>query len=281
MSGEAESVQGADAPQGAETQGGTYVDYLESVPEDYRSHLEPFAKQIQDNAESKFREHAEYRSQWEPYEKISYGDSEFNLNEYDPESIGQLLAFAELASDPESFKTWWNNVGQEAGFISELSQQFDPNASDDDDIDLDDDLDGVTIEDFKSVLNELLDERFAPIEQERQQQQSQQQVDEASQAIDNVMDQIKEQYGEIDEQAVYRFAYSYADSVDDPAQAIMAGFQDYQRFVGQVEQGTIEGKINAPAPPESGGGLANTNAEPVTDFSDAKRMAKERLAQIR
>ncbi len=278
MSGEAESVQSGD--QGADSQGGTYVDYLESVPDEYRPHLEPFAKQIQDNAESKFREHAEYRSKWEPYETITYGDNEYNLEEYDPEGLGQLLAFADLASDPESFKTWWNNVGQEAGFISELSEQFNPDANEDDDFDLDDDLDGVTIDDFKAVLNELLDERFAPIEQERQEQQSQQQIEQASEAIDDVMGQLHDQYGEFDDQAVYRFAYSYSDSVDDPSKAILAGFQDYQKFVGQVEQGTIEGKINAPAPPESGEGRANTNAEPVTDWADAKRMAKERLAQI-
>jgi hypothetical protein len=51
-------------------------------------------------------------------------------------------------------------------------------------------------------------------------------------------------------------------------------------FVGQVEQQTVEGKVNAPAPPESGEGPANTSAQPVTDWDDAKKAARERIAAL-
>jgi hypothetical protein len=290
MSGDAENSvqlprlaggsQEADAAAASDNQGaensGTYVDYLNSdnVPEDYRPHVEPFLKQIQDNVESKFRDHAEYRKGWEPYETLTYNDAEYQLQDYDPEGLAQLIAFAELTQDPEQFKEWWTNVGQQQGFYQELAEQFDPQEIDDD---LDDELDDVTIDDFREVLNELLDERFAPFEQRQVEEQNQQQIEQASEAIDKQMEQLHEQYGEFDEQAVYRFAYSHSDSSENP---ILAGFQDYMNFVGQVEQQTVEGKVNAPAPPESGEGPANTSAQPVTDWDDAKKAARERIAAL-
>lgn len=269
---EADAAQ-AGADQGAD--GGGFVDnYLTNVPEDYRPHVEPYLRSIESNANERFREHAEFRDTWSPYGEIEYEGNTYNLADYEPEGLAQLLAFAELMSDPDEFKNWWESVGQQAGFYQQALD------NDDDDFDLDDDgeFEGLSVDDIRSAVSELLDERLSPFEQRAQEQQLEADEQAAAQAIDTTMDQLREQFGEFDEQAVYRFAYAHADSAENP---ILAGFQDYQQFAAQIENGTINDKLGQPIAPEPGGGPANTNEKPPSDFAEAKKMAMERLAQMR
>ena len=268
-------VQSDDSDQGADESGGFYQEHLNSVPEDYRPHVEPYLKAIEGNANEKFREHAEYRKQWEPYEEL-------NLTEYDPQGLSQLIEFAETVFDPENpeaFKEWWNAVGQQQGYISELADQY-GGVEDEEDSDWDEDegLEGLDLETFKEAINELLDERLAPIQQQEYERQQSAAVEEANTEIDQEIEALKQEYGDFDEQAVYRFAYALSDQYDNP---IQAGFQEYQKLVANIENETVNGKLDAPAPPESGEGPANTSIQAPTEFADANRMARERLAQIR
>lgn len=277
MSESAESAQPSEGQDAGNDEGGfgTYQDYLNSqVPEDYRPHVEPFLRDIQSNAEAKFREHSDYRKEWEPYGNIELGDgNSLNLKDYDPESLAGLIQFAELMGDESEFKNWWTTVGQEQGFLDEYTGEDDSEEFDDDE-----GLEGLNLDTFRTALEETLNERLAPFEERQQQEQYQREVDSANKAIDEQMQTLEDEHGEFDRDAVYRLAYAFADQSDDP---IQAGFEEYMRVTGQAETNAVRGKLDAPAPPESGVGPANTSAQAPTQFSEASKMAKERLAQIR
>lgn len=262
--------QSANEGQGAESsESQGFVDsYLQNVPEDYRPHVEPYIRDVERNTNSKFEEHANYRKQWEPYEDLG-------LTEYDPEGLQTLLQFAEMSNDPEAFQNWWLAAGQEAGFLDQLQQQV--GAEDDDDL-LDDEGDegGLDLESFKTALASVIDEKISPLQERIMQDDEQQEVDAANQAIDEQIEELKQQYGEFDEQMVYKLALAYSDSSDDP---IAKGFEDYQQFLAQIENGTVERKISQPGPAEPSGPAATQSQAPKS-WDEAKAMAKERYAQI-
>ncbi len=256
------AVQSDNSDQGGDG-GGFYQEYLNKVPEDYRPHVEPYVKEVESNANKKFAEHAEYRKNWEPYEQLG-------INEYEPESLQQLLQFAELMQDEEQFKDWWKNTGETLGLFE----------NEDDDLGIDDDDDDFDVE---SALDQIIEQRMQPFIQEKQERDYEEQVNQASEEVSNRLTELQEEHGlELDEEeqrVVYRFAYTYADdeNEDDP---IGKGFQDFQRLVGDIETSTVESKANAPAPPERPG-KPNTSPSPITDFKQAKEAALERFSQSR
>lgn len=264
MSGDADSVQSGDTDQGADGGDDFVSTYLNEVPEDYRPHVEPYLRNIESNANKRFQEHSEYKKQWEPYEGI-------NLNEYDPEGLQALIQFAEKMGDEEAFDSWLTQAATERGI---LNGEVDPGLDTGDDFD----TEGLTPEAIASIISETLDERLGPIQQKEQAREYQQQVEEADKTIDTLINSLKEEHGDFDENAVYRFAY--AANIDDPAEAIQVGFQQYRELVASIENQTVSGKLQVPSAPENGSGPANTSVEPVTKFADAKTMARERLAQM-
>lgn len=254
--------QGADS---GESGGGFYQEYLQNeVPEDYREHVEPYLRSIESNANEKFREHAEYRKQYEPYDEL-------NLSQYEPEGLANLLAFAELMEDEEKFKEWVTETGQKLGIGQELNQGDEFDDGDDGEFG---ELDLDTI---RTAFGELLDDRLGPLEERLNSSDQERQSNEANQIIETKMEELHEQHGDFDEQAVYKLAFALSESSDDP---IQAGFDEYQRIVGNIQTETVNGQVEQPAPPERGGGPANTNQKPPTDFAEASKMAKERLAQL-
>lgn len=259
-------MEGSDVVQpGSEGQGdsdvGSFFD-LSNVPEDYQPHLEPILKEVQKNVDGKFREHADYRKQWEPYDELG-------LTEYDPESVQKLLQFAELIEDQDQFRQWWEAVGSEYGWSDELLGDSDLDG-DDDFSDGDDVLDLSTLE---QTIAEKLDERLGPFLEQQRTQEEQHQIEEATAFVDSEIARLKEEYGDFDEQAVYRFAAVY-DSQD----AIERGVKDYLSHINEIKKGVVAAGGNSPRVPE-GEGLSNTNQEPITNFKDASAMAKDRLRE--
>lgn len=225
---------------------------LESVPEDYRPHVEKIAKEIDANVTRKFQEAAQYRDQWEPYEKLG-------INEYEPEALEQLLAFAEIANDENTFRQWWNDVGQEYGFLNENDDTDDV-----DDLFNDDD-------DFEAKLEAKLEERLGPLYQRELEREEQERIAEAEALIDQAIEALKNEHGDFNEQVVYKLALAY-----DGPDAIQQAFKEYQELVSNTEKETVTNKGNAPTPPE-GSGPANTNQKLPTSFDEASAMATERL----
>lgn len=238
------------------------ADYLNNVPEDYRPHVEPYVKQIESNANSKFAEHAEYRKQWEPFEELG-------LQDYEPESLQQLLQFAELASDPEQFKTWWQNAGQELGLFD---------TDDDDAGNFDDDDEGLDPQELEELFDQVIEQRMQPFLEEKQQREYNDQVQQATEAVEEQLAGFEEEHGELSEDdrtAILKFAYTYAEDDPDP---ITKGFEDWQRLVNGVETSTVQSKADTPTPPERPG-RANTAPEQIKDYEGAKAAAMERLKQ--
>lgn len=249
-------VDSGDTTQGDATQNELYD--LSSVPEEYRGYVSDVVKEIQGNVTKRFQESSEYKKQWEPYESVGITDLE-------PQQVEQLVQFAQLANDPELFKEWWEEVGDELGFTDSL-EEFDDD--DDEDFDEDDDEDF----DIEELIESAVQERIAPLLQQQAQQEQEQLLSEVNQEIESSLEALREEHGEFDEQVVLKLALAHDES-DDP---IADGFKDYLGLISNTERKTIEGKRNAPKPPE-GPGTPNTNGESPTDFRSATEIAKERM----
>jgi hypothetical protein len=220
-------------PEGIDSSNGLYPD-LSNVPEGVRQAVLPLLKEYEGNATRKFQEAAEYRKQWEPFEQLG-------INQIDPEEMADLLAFRELACDP---------------------QQYDQQPSEEG---------GMDMGALEDMIGRALDQRLGPIEQTFQQQQEAQNLAQAESYITSQLDGLQEQHGEFDRDAVCQLALAY-----DGPEAVEKGFADYQRLIGQAEKGVLSGKLQQPPPPEQGG-RPGTQAKSITDFGEASQAAREML----
>jgi hypothetical protein len=245
----------ADAPQEApdaqgqqDTNNGLYPD-LSAVPEDVRDLVTPLLKQFEGNVTRKFQEAADFRKTWEPFQELGVQD-------VDPDELRELLAFRDLAQDPDQFKAWYQAVGQEMGLHGEEQPAAPSDAAN-----------------LEETLGKLLDQRLGPIEQAYRQQEEQSRLQAAESFVSTKLEELTTQHGDFDKDAVCQLALAY-----DGQDAIERGFADYQRLVGQVEKGVFENKLNQPEAPSQGGRPA-TQVPPITNFDDAKKAALAMVQQ--
>jgi hypothetical protein len=239
-------------PEGIDSSNGLYPD-LSNVPEGVRQAVLPLLKEYEGNATRKFQEAAEYRKQWEPFEQLG-------INQIDPEEMADLLAFRELASDPDQFAEWYQQVGEQLELGG--GPQYDQQPSEEG---------GMDMGALEDMIGRALDQRLGPIEQTFQQQQEAQNLAQAESYITSQLDGLQEQHGEFDRDAVCQLALAY-----DGPEAVEKGFADYQRLIGQAEKGVLSGKLQQPPPPEQGG-RPGTQAKSITDFGEASQAAREML----
>ena len=192
-------VDGQGQVGASDNANGLYPD-LSGVPDGVRSQVEALLKEYDGNVTRKFQEAAEFRKQWEPY-------SERGLNDVDPSELSDLLAFREIASDPESFAEWYQAIGEQMGL-----------GGGGDELDVDDD-DGMSPERFEEMLGRALDQRLGPIEQTFEAQQQQQALSQAESYINSQLDELQEQHGEFDRDAVCQLALAY-----EGQEAVQQGF---------------------------------------------------------
>lgn len=271
-----------DAPAGgAEDQGADGTDSglynLDSVDPDIRTHLEPHLKEIQGNVEKKFREAADYRKQWQPFEELG-------LQDVDPGSVKQLLDFAQLAKDPEQFAQWWKAAGEEAG----LTDQF--KAADDLDLE---DVEDLSKEGIAQLISEKVAEGIDPIKQSLEAQAAEARESQASQEVNDAYEKLKGENEALFEgksaeeqdkikNAVAALAYPYSDDSSLSAEALWEkGFAEYTSLIGQGEKGLLADKAGQPAPPE-GAGAPSTSDDPITSFNDPRLKARgmEKLKNV-
>jgi len=256
-------VEASESAQPAESQGADndfYSSILSDIPEEHRPYVETAVKQFDANVTRKFQDAAEYRKTWEPYEQLG-------VNDVEPEQMEQLMAFAEIASDPDTFRQWWEAVGDEYGFTDELYDELGGDEEGDEDEDI------LEQPAMTQALEEILDQRLAPLLEKERERDEQQRVDEASRLVDQQIAKLKEEHGDFDEQMIYKLALAY-----DGDDAITQAFNDYKDLVSNTERNTLREKSNQP-PPSEGPGRADTNAHPVTDWNEAKDAARERIRQ--
>jgi hypothetical protein len=240
----------AAVPAQGQPDNGLYPD-LSAVSPDVREIVDPLLKQFEGNVTRKFQEAADFRKQWEPFQELG-------IQDVDPDELRELLAFRELASDPDQFKSWYEAVGKEMGLTPEAMQPAAPAA------------DPAGLE---QTLAKLLDERLGPIENAYKAQEEQARLAQAESFVQSKLDELSAEHGEFDSDAVCQLALAY-----EGADAIERGFADYQRLVGQVEKTVFEQKLNQPDAPAQGGRPA-TQVAPITDFGEAKKAALAMVQQ--
>lgn len=233
---------------------------LDSAPEEYRPYLSAELKKIEGNVTRKLQEAADHRSRWEPFEQLGIGD-------VPPEELGELLELRQIASDPESFRQWWQAIGEQYGFNGDGQPAADGEP------DGEGDGEAANLEDMvRNVVSGLLEERLGPIESQFAEQQGEAAVQQELESITSELDALKEEHGEFDRDAVCQLALAYADDPD----AIAKGFADYQRITGSAERGLLESKEDGPAGALEGGRAA-TAPDPIKTFSAASVAARERF----
>lgn len=255
----------SDTDQGAEATDSGYSQYLDSVAPEIREQVEPLFKEFDGNVTKKFQEHAEYRKGWTPYEDLGVKD-------VPPETLQELLTFAQMANDPEQFNSWLQNVATERGLLGEQG--------DDDELDLGED-DSSKIEER---LIEKVSELINPLQERFEKQDEKQMIDEATAEIDSAFDSLLSEHKNLPENArdtVEALAYRYSEEPGLSAKEVIEkGFSDYQQLIGQAEKGLFAKKDGQPQTPE-GPGAASMQDEKITSFGDPrlKAQARERLHQ--
>lgn len=238
-----------DAGQGQESSG---LYDLSSIPEQFRSSVEPAFKQWEANVTKKFQEHSDYRKQWEPYEQLG-------INNVDPQQVEALLSFNELANDPDQFDEWLRATAQERGLFEQLSQeddlfsepaqqQFDP-----------------------EQIQQMIAEQVGPLYEQAQAQQEQAAIQSAAEEIQSQLDALHEKHGDFPDEFICQLAMAY-----DTPDGIERAFADYQNVIAQTERGVVENKLSEPSVPERGG-QADTNAPETNTWEDARAAAIARL----
>lgn len=252
--------QGASAPEGL------YGEVLQAIPEHLRDAVEPHLKQWSGTVNQKFREAADYRKQWEPYEELG-------LTDVPPEQLQELLGLHQLAQDPDKFGEW---LLKEA----EARELLDPDGDDEFDFGDEDGLDGpqgFDQEGLKSMFSELLDERLKPIEERFSKSDEEERIAEANKQVDATLKELADEHGEFNQEAVMKLSLAHAKEGIIGPEAIKAGFADFQSIAGTAEAGMFKQKSEQPETPERGGRPA-TAQQPITDFKEATKQA---LAQVR
>lgn len=253
-----EAVDG-NAGQGQESSG---LYDLSSIPEQLRPAVEPAFKQWEANVTKKFQDHAEYRKGWEPYEQLG-------INNVEPDQLEQLLAFNELAADPEQFDEWLYNAAQERGLL-EATQAEQPSE--------DDPYGGLFADEQSSGLTEekiqqMISEQLSPFQEQAQAQQEQAALQEATDLIQSELDALHKEHGDFPDEIICQLAMSY-----DGPEGIKQAFEVYQGIIAQAERGVVESKLAEPSVPERGG-AADTSAPQINSWEDAREAALNRLRQ--
>jgi hypothetical protein len=223
---------------------------LSSVDERYRADVERIAKDIDRNAQAKFREAADYRKQWQPFEDLG-------LTDQDPAQIRQMIELSQLLGDESTAQdavlALAKHVGLEVdGLDEEPEGEPDPNA------------------DLRSQV-----EALKAAESERQQAQAQAQE---LQRLQDEWDDIVQEHGPFtdEQQELIVELASRFDSEDEP---LKAAHKLFNQIVGHGEQGLVKAKAGEPRAAEPAG-RASTAVAPPETFEEAKRLMTERRSQM-
>lgn len=248
---------------------------LSSTPEELRPYAEELLGQVSRNVDEKFREHADYRKGWAPFEELG-------LRDMDPEFASNLIRFGnEILSDPEALKAWMQAVSEEIGFAPQMDQESwiafgEQNGF------FDDGGEGTESSqpDVLAQLTQLLDERLGPMESVLQQQRQDAEIETIKQQVEQQLDALASEHGDFDRAAVVRLAQSFANAEsEDP---IADAFAEYQRLTGTAQSDLLDSKTDAPGQALQGGAV-DTSPEKFDGLDDPKlkEAVRARLASAR
>ncbi len=255
-----EAVQPSEGQGGAS--GGTpYAEYLDRIPEELRPQVQPVFQEWDANVTRRFQDLSAAGKRWEGFEQAG-------LHEYDPQSLSQLVQFAQMAEqDPAAYAEWLRGQAESAGLLTQQSQP----SSDDSYVD----------PALQKLIQEQLEQRLGPVQQQLQNVSTWQQQQEFSRAqqaeadrIQQRLDQLRDEHGEFPVDFVEKLTANYVTS--DPQNAVDRAFGDYQRLRADIEKGVFASKLDQPATPEITG-APHSAPEPVTTLKQAEEIAIQRL----
>ena len=262
----ADPVQPDAGQGGAGTTEAPYGEYLNRIPEEVRGSVEPIFKEWDSNVTRRFQEHADFRKAWEPFEQAG-------ISRYPAETVQWAL---QVLQDPQQAREW---LDQTYGPVAQPeSQQTQPPVSD-----------TFGFEDPSQQFQSLLEQKLGPIakqleqfQQRFEQQDTQARETEARQFMDGQLSELKQKHPDAfkdagpygAEKMIERFVAAYIET--DPMNAIPRAFDDYQKFVGQMQTQALQAKVDQPAPAEAGGAVALESGGPKT-LEEAKKLALQQL----
>lgn len=233
---------------------------LDSVPEAIRGQVEPHFKEWDASVTREFQKRAE---QWAPYEELG-------IRDIDPEDLGHLKSFYEIASDPDKFSEWVANAYESLGLGAEGEPAGTPGepeagAAGDEDRPL-----------TRAEAEALYEERETAREQEAEAQRIH---DEISSEISSTFDELGVKDEEDQELIAFLAQKLHADdkSVGD---ALREAHAAWQKKLGKVESDALDEKLKQPAPAENAG-AAHSAPKAATSFSEAGDRLRERLRASR
>lgn len=222
---------------------------LSTVDEALRPAVEQHLKQIEENANKRFREHADFKKAWQPYEELG-------LNQVDPEQLTHVLEFISQLQEEDTAKDAVRALATELGlqFAEEPADAGEP--------------DPVA----------QLDTRLARLEAWEASQQEAKDLAAAQEAIRAEWAEVQAAHGaEFSKEEAEDLA-SLAGRFAEEDAPVKAAYAFLQRIKGATETALVKQKALEPKP-AARGGRASTAATPPDSFEEANRLHRERSAQ--
>lgn len=244
-------------PEGQGQPGGSTGLYdLSTVPEEYRSHVEQVAKEIDRNVNGKLQEYADHRKRWEPFQELG-------LDDVGADGIAALLDFAEALSDPDNAQqailTLAENVGVDLGVTPAGGEGGEPGA---------DSPEVAALKEQVTALTARLDGRDEAevASQEKQKLNAE---------WNSVKEAHKASTGKDITPAEQERLRTLAIRMVDEDEPIKAAYEFITEVAGAGASQLVEAAPKAPAAAARPGQPATT-VEPPDSFDEAERLMTER-----
>jgi len=249
-----EEVVQPETVESTEGQGAApYQEYLDRLPEDIRGDVEPIFKDWDSNVTKKFQEAAEFRKQWEPFQDL-------NLTDVPRDELQNLIALRELAADdPDQFNEWLISTALERGLLEQQAEESDPYEDESDPL--------------EEKLNPLQSE-LQQLKEWKEQQEEEARISEAMKFVEQQVEEARQKHPDVDPELAEQFLASFAES--DPENAVSLAYEAAEKWMAQIQQGVVQGKLSQPEAAEQGS-KADGSPEEIRDFQQASQVALQRL----
>lgn len=256
---------------GREPGGAPFQEYLDRIPEEHRELVEPVFRDWDSATTRKFQEHATYRDQWAPFEQ-------HGLHEYNPEGLAYLASLFEGIRTPEDYVEWLRDQATQAGLLGGPAGPDPgpaPGGGADPTI-------AQAVETALAPLRQTLDQLTgwqAQQDQWRQERELAEYQGQVQGEFETALAELQERHGEMSEETIAmldRFTDRYAGMELSPREIVDRAWNDYQAFVGQIEQGVFSSKLSQPAVPATAGAPAAPTEGPQT-MAEAHAVAAAHL----
>jgi len=244
-----------------------WEDVLTHVPEDARPQVEQVLRSWDANVTKEFQKRAERLKQLERFERLG-------LHDWPDEEIEAAASLLQLArDDPDAFDEWLLAAAQERGILDRLQGGEPGYDTGDEEPDLEDTPDQGGVD-----LDELLEEKLAPIAQWIAEREQERQLAEIDKQIDETLAALHQKHGDFPDDAVLTIARGLVgtDGADDVPTVLEAAVKQYQSMLKAGQEKLLERSEKAPAPAQNGGAPV---AEPqrITTFAQAAQAARAML----